>query len=52
MFFRDLLAELGYPQLQPTTLWADNMSFITLAMAFPGNTKNVKRSTMRVHFMI
>ena len=46
MFFRDLLAELGYPQLQPTTLWMDNMSLITLATAFSGSTKNVK------HFMM
>ena len=52
MFFRDLLAELGYPQLQPTTLWVDNMSLITLATAFSGSTKNVKHFMMRVHFMI
>ena len=52
MFFRDLLAELGYPQLRPTTLWVDNMSLITLATAFSGSTKNVKHFMMRVHFMI
>ena len=49
----DLLAELGYPQLQPTTLWVDNiMSLITLATAFSGSTKNVKHFMMRIHFMI
>ena len=52
MFFRDLLAELGYPQLKPTTLWVDNMSLITLATAFPGNTKTIKHFMTCVHFMI
>ena len=52
MFFRDLLKELGYPQLKPTTLWVDNMSLITLATAFSGSTKNVKHYMMRVNFLI
>ena len=52
MFFRDLLEELGYPQLEPTTLWVDNMSLITLATAFSGSTKNVKHYMMRVNFVI
>jgi hypothetical protein len=52
MFFRDLLKELGYPQLEPTTLWVDNMSLITLATAFSGSTKNVKHYMMRVNFLI
>ena len=52
MFFRDLLAELGYPQLKPITLWVDNMSLITLSTAFSGSTKNVKHFMIRFDFMI
>ena len=51
-YFRDLLSELGYPQVRPTKIWVDNMSLITLATKFSGSTKNVKHFMMRVNFLI
>ena len=51
-YFRELLAELGYPQVTPTELWVDNLSLITLATKFSGSTKNVKHFMMRVNYMI
>ena len=33
-FLRAILAELGFPQLLPTTLYVDNLIMITLASIF------------------
>ena len=47
-----ILAELGYTQLHPTTLYVDNTSLITLASKYSGNAKRVKHFLVRVNFMI
>jgi len=52
VYFRQLLDELGYPQVSPTPLWVDNLSLITLSTKFSGSTKNVKHFMMRVNYMI
>lgn len=52
VWFRQLLAELGFPQLEPTIIFADNASMITLADDYSGNHKRVKHYLTRVNFMI
>jgi hypothetical protein len=52
IWFRDLLGELGFPQLEPTLMFADNASMITLAQDFSGNHKRVKHYMTRINFMI
>jgi hypothetical protein len=52
IFCRAILAELGYTQLHPTTLYVDNTSLITLASKYSGNAKRVKHFLVRVNFMI
>ena len=52
IYFRDLLDSLGYPQLEPTTLFVDNSSLITLATRYSGNSKRVKHYLMRVSYLI
>jgi hypothetical protein len=52
IFLRNILAELGYPQIQPTTLYVDNLSLIALASKYSGNAKRVKHFLVRVNFMI
>jgi hypothetical protein len=42
MWFRQLLEELGFPQMKPTLVFADNASTITLAEDYSGNHKRVK----------
>ena len=42
----------GYPQMIPTTLYVDNLSMITLASKFSGNTKRVKHFLVRINYMI
>jgi hypothetical protein len=49
---RNILAELGYTQLQPTTLYVDNLSMITLASQYSGNAKRIKHFLVRLNFMI
>jgi hypothetical protein len=49
---RAILEELGFPQLMPTTLYVDNLSMITLASKFSGNTKRVKHFLVRINYMI
>ena len=39
IWFRGLLAELGFPQLEPTVMFAVNASMITLANDHSGNHK-------------
>jgi hypothetical protein len=52
MWFRQLLEELGFPQMKPTLVFADNASMITLAEDYSGNHKRVKHYLTRVNFMI
>jgi len=52
IYFRNLLHELGFPQLHPTVLHVDNKSMIALATAFSGNHKRVRHFLNRIHFMI
>ena len=52
IYFRDLLTELGFTQLQPTPLYVDNKSLISLATKFSGSHKKVKHFMMRLHFLI
>jgi hypothetical protein len=52
MWFRDLLTELGFPQIKPTLVFADNASMIKLATDFSGNHKRVKHYMTRINFMI
>ena len=35
IWFRELLSEIGFPQSEPTPVWVDNASRITLASQFP-----------------
>jgi hypothetical protein len=52
IWFRQLLEELGFPQVKPTLVFADNASMITLAEDYSGNHKRVKHYLTRVNFMI
>ena len=52
IFCRAILAELGFPQWHPTTLYVDNTSLIALASKYSGNSKRVKHFLVRVNFMI
>lgn len=51
-WFRDFLNELGFPQAEPTVVFADNSSMITLAQNFSGNHKRVKHYLRRINFLI
>jgi hypothetical protein len=50
IYFRQLLLELGFPQEEPTIIYADNTSIITLATDFSGNHKRV--NITRINFLI
>jgi hypothetical protein len=52
MWLRQLLAELGFPQLEPTPIFEDNASMITLAQDYSGNHKRVKHYITRINFLI
>jgi hypothetical protein len=52
LWFRSLLEELGFPQLKPTEIFADNASMITVAEDFSGNHKRVKHFLTRINFLI
>ena len=52
VYFRGLLAELGFPQMEPTPLYVDNKSLITLAQQFSGNHKRCKHFLVRINHMI
>jgi hypothetical protein len=52
VYFRGLPAELGFPQTEPTPLYVDNKSLITLAQQFSGNHKRYKHFLARIHYMI
>jgi hypothetical protein len=52
MWFRLLLDQLGFPQQQPTIVFADNASMIAVAEDFSGNHKKVKHYLTRINFLI
>ena len=52
IWFRNQLAELGFPQLEPTVIFCDNSSMITLASDFSGNHKRVKHYLIRINFLL
>jgi hypothetical protein len=52
IFFRDLLAELGYTQLTPTTLHVDNKSTIALSQPLTGEHRKVRHFMARLRFLI
>ena len=52
IFFRSILAELGFPQIKPTPLYVDNQSAITLGSNFSGNHKRVRHYMARINFLI
>ena len=52
VWLRALLAELGMTQLEPTVLYADNKSMITLCTEYSGNHKRVKHYLNRINFML
>jgi hypothetical protein len=52
LWFRSLLKELGFPQVKPTQVFADNASMITIAEDFSGNHKKVKHFLTRINFLI
>jgi hypothetical protein len=52
IYFRDVLEELGLPEIVPTPLYTDNKSLLTLATNFSGNRKKVKHFLMRLNFLI
>jgi hypothetical protein len=52
MWFRSVLDQLGFPQVQPTTMFADNASMIAVAEDFSGNHKKVKHYLTRINFLI
>jgi hypothetical protein len=52
VWFRGLMEEIGFPQLEPTPFFTDNESLITLASNFSGNHKRVKHFIMRLGVLI
>ena len=47
---RQLLENIGFPQLEPTTIFQDNKSTIRLAKA-PEITRNLRHINIRFHFI-
>ena len=50
IWFRQLLKELGFLQSDPTPVFEDNSSAITLATKWSGNNKRTKHFGIRIHF--
>ena len=48
IWFCGLLAELGFPQLEPIIVYADNNSMITLANDYSGNYKCLKHYVTQI----
>jgi hypothetical protein len=47
-----LTTEIGLSDPNPTVIYVDNASLITLATAFSGNHKRVKHFLVRLNFLI
>jgi hypothetical protein len=52
IYFRNVLAELGFPLTFPSPLLVDNKSLIELATRFSGNHKRVRHFLVRIHFLM
>ncbi len=52
IYFRNVLAELGFPLPSPSPLLVDNKSLIELATRFSGNHKRVRHFLVRIHFLM
>ncbi len=52
IYFRNALAELGFPIELSSPLWVDNKSLIELATRFSGNHKRVRHFLVRIHFLV
>ena len=52
IYFRNVLAELGFPVTSPSPLLVDNKSLIELATRFSGNHKRVRHFLVRIHFLM
>jgi hypothetical protein len=50
LMLRGILADLHQPQLQPTIIFNDNQSAMTLVTAYSGTTKRVRYMLPRVHW--
>ena len=52
VWFRELRAEIGMSELEPTAIYVDNASLITLATSYSGNHKRVKHFLVRLNYLI
>jgi hypothetical protein len=52
MWFRQMLKDLGFPQIEPTLIVTNNASLITLANDYSGNHKRDKHYLTRINFII
>jgi hypothetical protein len=52
IFFRDVLSELGYTQLEPTMLYIDKKSAISLSKPLTGDHRKVRYFKARLNFLI
>jgi hypothetical protein len=50
LMLRGILSDLHQPQLQPTIIFNDNQSAMTMVTAYSGNTKRVRYMLPRVHW--
>jgi len=52
VFFREVLEELGFPTSDPSELYVDNKSAITLGSQYTGNHKKVRHFFSRLNYLI
>ena len=52
IFFNGILDEMHLPQMEPTPVYNDNQSSITLATSFSGNHKRVRYMLPRINWLI
>jgi hypothetical protein len=52
LYFRNVLAELGFATNSPSSIKVDNKSLIELATRFSGNHKRVRHFLVRIHFLM
>ena len=52
VYFRNVLEELGFPTIKPTSIKVDNQSLIALATPFSGNHKRVRHFLSRNNYLI
>ena len=52
IFYRGVLAELNQPQLQPTPLYGDNDSTISVAINYDGNHKRICYMLLMINWMM